>query len=226
MLLAGLTATFAIFFLAALRVTTRSRDVQVPDLRGKSVSEARTLLDDLGLTLRIDEPRRADPAVPADHVISQEPGAGFELRQQRAVRVRVSEGLREPVLPVVTDLPERTAEVTLAAAQVTIGRRAEIRSTEYSAGQVVSQDPAAGQRARTMTLLVNRGDPSVSVIVPDLIGSLGVRAAEILRGQGFRVAVTAEVPYPGLPPGVVVRQTPQAGYRILPSDTLMLEVSR
>ena len=225
-LLAGLTATFGIFFLAALRVTTRTREVQVPDLKGKSVAEAKTMTGDLGLTLRIDDVRRPDRSVPADHVLSQEPSAGTVWRRQRPVRIRLSEGLREPALPVVTDLPERTAEVTLAAAQVTIGGRAEIRSTKYLSGQVVAQDPSAGQRAAKVTLLVNRGDPSVSVIVPDLIGSLAIRAVEILRTQGFRVAVTAEVPYPGLPPGVVVKQTPQAGFRILPSDTLMLEVSR
>lgn len=225
-LLAGLTATFGIFFLAALGVTTRTREVQVPDLKGKSVAEAKATIGDLGLTLRIDDVRRPDRSVPADHVLSQDPSPGTVLRRQRPVKIRVSEGLREPALPVVTDLPERTAEVTLAAAQVAIGRRAEIRSTQYVSGQVVAQDPGAGQRAATVTLLVNRGDPSVSVIVPDLIGSLGIRAVEILRTQGFRVAVTAEVPYPGLPPGVVVRQTPQAGFRILPSETLMLEVSR
>ena len=225
-LVAGLTATFGIFFLAALGVTTRTREVQVPDLKGKSVAEAKAMISDLGLTPRIDDVRRPDRSVPADHVLSQDPGAGTVLRRQRPVRIRLSEGLRAPALPVVTDLPERTAEVTLAAAQIAIGGRAEIRSTRYLTGQVVAQDPGAGQRAATVTLLVNRGDPSVSVIVPDLIGSLGIRAVEILRTQGFRVAVTAEVPYPGLPPGVVVKQAPQAGFRILPSDTLMLEVSR
>jgi serine/threonine-protein kinase len=140
--------------------------------------------------------------------------------------VRVSEGQRASVVPVVADLPERTAEVTLTSAQIAIGYRAEVRSSEYRPGLVVAQDPGAGQRAGTVNLLVNRGDAAVSVVVPDLIGSLGVRAAEILRGQGFRVAFSGEVPYPGLPAGVVVRQTPQAGYRILPTETLTLEISR
>jgi beta-lactam-binding protein with PASTA domain len=74
--------------------------------------------------------------------------------------------------------------------------------------------------------VVNRGGEGRSYVVPDLIGTQGARAAEVLRGQGFRVAVAAEVPYPGLPAGIVVRQLPQAGFRIQQSDTITLEVSR
>jgi len=62
--------------------------------------------------------------------------------------------------------------------------------------------------------------------VPDLIGSMAAKATEVLRSQSFRVSVSAEVPYPGLPPGVVVRQTPQAGYRIQQTETITLEISK
>jgi serine/threonine-protein kinase len=225
-LVAALAGTFGIFFLASMRVTTRAREVQVPDLQGKSVPEAQAILSDLGLVLRIEQPRRPDRTIPEDHVLSQEPEPGFVLRRQRPVRVRISDGLREPVLPTVANLPEQTAEVTLTAGQIAVGYRAEIRSAAYRLGVIVAQDPAAGQRADKVNLLVNRGEASVSYVAPDLIGSLGVRAAEVLRAQGFRVAVTAEVPYAGLPPGVVLRQTPQPGFRIQQNETITLEVSR
>ncbi len=39
-LVAALCVTFGAFFLAGLRVTTRAREVKVPNLAGKSVSEA------------------------------------------------------------------------------------------------------------------------------------------------------------------------------------------
>jgi beta-lactam-binding protein with PASTA domain len=48
----------------------------------------------------------------------------------------------------------------------------------------------------------------------------------VLRSLGFRVAVTGEVPYPGLPPGIVVRQTPQPGFQIDANETITLEVSK
>jgi serine/threonine-protein kinase len=200
--------------------------VQVPDLQGKSVAEASAVLTGAGLILRVEEPRRPDRVIPADHILSQEPQAGAVLRRQRSVRVRVSDGARDPVVPVLTDLPERTAEVTLAAVQVAVGTRAEIRSIAYRPGVVVAQDPEGGGRSATANLLINRGDSAVSYVVPDLIGTLGVRAVEALRTMNFRVAVTAEVAYPGLPSGVVVRQLPLPGFRLRPHESIALEVTR
>ncbi len=187
-LMAGLAATFGVFFLAGLRVTARAREVEVPDLRGKTPNEAKTLLGEKGLVMRIDEARKPDKAVPVDRVLEQDPGAGLVVRKQRAVRVRLSAGQREPVLPVVTQLPERTAELTLASDQIAIGYRGEVRTLGYGPNVIVAQDPGAGQRTATVNLLINRADASASYVTPDLIGSLAVRAADVLRGQGFRVA--------------------------------------
>lgn len=224
--LGAVSATFGVFFLAGLRVTTRAREVNVPDLKGKSITEARTLLAHAGLVLRIDEPRRADASVPADYVLTQEPEAGAVVRRQRAIRVRVSDGYRKPILPAIGELSEKTAEIALAAEQVTIGYRGEVHSANYRPDAVVGQDPPAGQRAATINVLVNRAEAASSFVMPDLIGTLAARSAEVLRGRSFRVAITSEVPYPGLPPGIVVRQQPQPGFRIQAGETMTLEVSR
>ena len=62
--------------------------------------------------------------------------------------------------------------------------------------------------------------------MPDLIGVNGDRAAEILRGRGFRVAVVGSNPYPGVAAGIVLRQSPQGGFQIAPGEPISLEVSR
>jgi beta-lactam-binding protein with PASTA domain len=38
--------------------------------------------------------------------------------------------------------------------------------------------------------------------------------------------VVGQNPYPGVPPGVVIRQSPQAGFQVTLGDTVSLEVSR
>ena len=58
-----------------------------------------------------------------------------------------------------------------------------------------------GLQAKPVALLINRGERGQSYVMPDLIGTLGSRAVEILRRRPFRVNIGAEVPYPGLPPG-------------------------
>jgi serine/threonine-protein kinase len=190
------------------------------------LTDARTALTGVGLVLKVDPVRRPDAKIAADHVISQEPEAGTVLRRQRAVRVRASEGQREPVVSAVVGRAERTAELTLADERVTISSRAEIRSADYPAGTVVSQDPLPKSRATTVTLLVNRGEASQSYVMPDLIGTLGLRSADILRTLAFRVTISGEAAYPGLPPGIVIRQTPAAGFQVAPNAVIALEVSR
>jgi beta-lactam-binding protein with PASTA domain len=221
----ALGITFGAFFLTALRVASRAREVAVPDIAGKSVTDATSLLGKSGLGLKV-EMRRSDPTVPADHVLSQDPAPGSILRRQRDVRVRVSDGQRDPVVPSVIGQPDRTAEIVLAQDKIEIGGRVEVHTASYPAGTVIAQDPNESNRASKVTLLVNKGAAGATFVMPDTIGALGGRVIDILRRRGFRVTVTSEVPYPGLPPGVVVRQTPQPGFQVGYGDTVVLELSR
>jgi serine/threonine-protein kinase len=103
---------------------------------------------------------------------------------------------------------------------------AEIRSPDFPADVVIAQTPPADSAAGRVALLVNRGERGASYVMPDLIGVDGDRAADILRSDGFRVAVVGSNPYPGVAAGVVIRQNPAAGFRIAPGEPISLEVSR
>jgi beta-lactam-binding protein with PASTA domain len=220
-----LSATFGAFFLASFRVTTRAREVAVPDVRGMAVAVATARLADVGLSMRVDL-RRPDPKVAADHILSQEPEPGIVLRRQRAIRVRVSEGQRDPAVPAVVGMAERTAEIVLAQELIAIGNRTEVRTAGYPSGTVIAQDPPEKQPSATVSLLINRGPAATTFVMPDVIGTLGVRVVDLLRRRGFRVTLGTDVPYPGLPPGVIVRQTPQAGFQVAYGDPVVLELSR
>lgn len=226
MLVAALAVTYGVFFLASMRVATRAREVTVPDLRGRSIPDASAALVQLGLVIRIDEPRRSDEKVPENHILSQDPDAGTVLRRQRAVRVRVSDGQRAPIVPSVVGAPERTAELTLSDGKIAVTSRAEIRTANYASGIVVAQDPPARVRGSGVSLLVNRRDDTEGYVMPDVIGTVADRTIAVLREQSFRVTISGEVPYPGVPVGVVVRQSPQAGFRITALQTITLEVSK
>jgi serine/threonine-protein kinase len=195
---------------------------------GKTVPEATALLAQAGLTARVDPVRRTDPKIPVDHVLSQDPEAGAVTRRQRAVRLRVSEGAQVYVVPSVVGQSERGAELELAQAGIQIADRAEIREPDADfAGTVIAQDPPGTSRSASVTLLVSRSEVGgPTFVMPDLIGTLAARSSAVLRSLGFRVAVTAEAPYPGLPPGVVIRQTPQGGFQIGPGQAISIEVSR
>ncbi len=226
LLLAGLSATYLVFLLASMRVAIKAREVTVPDLVGQSLAAATDSAADIGVTMVVDPLKRPDDAVPPDHVISQDPAPGTVIRRQRPIRVRLSEALRAAVVPQVTGESERTAQIRLAQERVTVTQMAEIFSTMYSPGVIVAQDPPATSQSAQVALLINRGEAAMTYVMPDLIGTSGTRVADLLRRRLFRVTILGEVPYPGLPPGTVVRQTPQAGFQIAPGDPITLEVSR
>lgn len=226
LLLAGLTATYFIFLMASMRIAVKAREVSVPDVRGKSVAEATALLADAGLALTVDPVKRPDETLPPDHVLTQDPTPGSVIRRQRPVRLRLSEALEPAVVPQVVGESERAAEIRLSQERVTIRESAAIQSRAYPPGLIVAQDPPAGATTASVAILVNRGEAAATYVMPDLIGTPGARVAELLRRRLFRVTILGEVPYPGLPSGIVVRQSPAAGFQIAPGDPISLEISR
>lgn len=226
LLLAGLATTYGIFLLISLQIAIKAREVKVPDVQGQSIEAATQTLAAAGLSVVLDPLKRPDADVPADHVLSQEPEAGSVIRRQRPVRIRLSDGYHAAPVPMVTGESERAAEILLTQDRVAITETAEIYSAEYPQGVVVAQDPPAKSLAPSVSLLINRGEDAVTYVMPDLIGTSGTRVSEILRRRLFRVTIVAEVPYPGLPAGTVVRQSPQAGFQMALGDPITLEVSR
>lgn len=226
LLAAALLATYALFAAAAMRIALRSREVVLPDLRGRTVSEATSLLSETGIRLRVEEPRRVDPKIAAGRIVMQEPGAGFSVRPQRSIKVWISAGARTSIVPSLEGQTARTAEMRLRQDGMEIADFAEIRSADYTPDAVVAQEPPPQATANRVALLVNRGQAGATYVMPDLIGVNGDRAADVLRARGFRVAVVGQQPYPGVPAGVVIRQSPQGGFQIAPGEAISLEVSR
>jgi serine/threonine-protein kinase len=226
MLVAGLAATFFIFFAASMRLALRTREVQVPDLVNRTANEATSAVTGLGLTLKVDETRRPDAKVGAGRVIAQEPPAGSVARRPRAVRVWLSAGLRSTTVPALVGQTERAAQLRLSQDGLALAGISEVRSLDLPSDIIVSQEPAANATAVAVALLVNRSQRGATYVMPDLIGVNGDRAADILRGHGFRVAVVGSMPYPGVAAGIVLRQSPQGGFQVAPGDPISLEVSR
>jgi serine/threonine-protein kinase len=222
----GLLLTYLLFAAAGMRVALKTREVTVPDLQGKSVNEASAVLAEAGLHLHVEEGRRLDPKIPAGQILTQEPQAGIRTRRDRSVKAWVSAGPRATVVPALAGESEWAAHLRIQQDGLDVAAVAEIRTADYPSGTVVSQMPPAKSSGSRVALLVNRGERGETFVMPDLIGVNGDRAADVLRASGFRIAVVGDHPYPGVPAGIVLRQSPQAGFEISRGDTISLEVSR
>lgn len=227
LVLAGaLLVTYIVFAVGSMRVALRAREVQVPDLTNHTTGEATAMIGDLGLGLKIDEVKRIDPKIPAGRILTQEPAPGSTARRQRTVRVWVSAGPRAATVPAVTGETERIAQARLAQGGIAVRAISEVRLPDAQSDVVLAQQPPAKTAATSVALLVNRADRGIAYLMPDFIGVNGERAAEALRQRGFRASVVSAAPYPGISAGIVLRQSPQAGFQIRPGEPVSLEVSR
>ena len=225
-IVACLIATYLLFAVTAMRVALRVREVPVPDLHNRTVAEATATLQEQGLALTVDDSGRLDPKIPAGRIAVQEPAPGAITRRQRSIRVWVSQGPRVTVIPALTGESERAAQLRLQQDGLSVRSLAEVRSADFPSGTVIAQEPPGSARGTEVALLVNRGEESHYYVMPDLIGVTGARAVDSLRTRGFRVTIVGELPYPGIPAGIVLRQFPSAGFQIATGDPISLEVSR
>lgn len=223
---AALLGTYVLFAGASMRLALKAREVVVPDLTNRTANDASAIAADLGLALKVDEARRVDPKIGAGRVVAQEPAKGATARRQRSIKVWLSAGQRVNTIPALDGETERTAQLRLSQDGLALASVSEIRSPDYPMDVILAQEPPAKSAGVRVSLLVNRGEQGVTYVMPDLIGVNGDRAAEVLRGRGFRVAVVGSNPYPGVAAGVVIHQAPQGGFRIAPGEPISLEVSR
>ena len=225
-LLGALGATYGLFAMVSLQLALKSREVPVPSLRGLTSEEAEAVLADAGLSMRIDPVRRVHDTITLGRVAEQDPSAGLTTRSQRSVKTWLSSGPTPDSIPGLIGASEPAARRSLEENGFSLHELAEIRSNRYPIDAVVAQQQPPDGNGQRISLLVNRGERGRTFVMPDLIGVDSATAADVLRTRGFRITVVGDHPYAGVPPGIVLRQSPEAGFQIAPGESISLEVSR
>ena len=226
LLIALLAATYGLFTIATMRIALRAREVSVPTVVGLDFNEAGRVMGEAGLSLKVGENHPFSPTVPVGRIAVQEPAPGVVVRRGRSVRIWLSAGSRASLVPTLVGETERTARARVLQDGLEIASVADIRSSDLPSDAVVAQDPAAGSRSTRVGILVNRGERASGFVMPDLIGASGETALNVLRSHGLRVGIVAQQSYPGAPSGIVLRQSPAAGFQVNPDQPISLEVSR
>ena len=84
--------------------------VDVPNVVGKQVSVAKNILEDKHL--RVSTSEVTNPDVPAGQVISQTPGAGEKVKEQRTIHLVVSKGVGDITVPDLSGFNCRSSPTT------------------------------------------------------------------------------------------------------------------
>jgi beta-lactam-binding protein with PASTA domain len=223
----ALLVTAGISTVTTMRAILASQEVVVPSLLDKRIPEAGAVAARHRLLLRV-EGKKHDPKVPAEHIVAQEPGPGSTLKAHRSVRVWTSLGPKRLRLPGVEGASLRTARLDLDQAQVPIHRVVEVDDPAEE-GTVLVQQPPAGDTdslQEGVSLLVSRGRGGTDYLMPDLIGRRADLVLDDLRRAGLKVSEIRYRSYPGVAPGIVLRQVPAAGHRVSPRTALSVDISR
>jgi beta-lactam-binding protein with PASTA domain len=214
--------------MTAMRFAIRGREVAVPALVGKTEAEAQSILSDSGLVMRVSGSRfSAD--VPEGQILEQVPPAETRLKTNRSVRVLVSLGARKFPVPNLVGSSLRAAQLTLEQRHLALGNTLYAHTPDGEPSTVVFQSPSPGSQEGidpSVHILISLGSAEQFFIMPDLIGRPADLVASRARTEGFRLGKVTYRKYPGVEPGVVIQQKPQAGYRLSKDDIILLDVSQ
>ena len=142
-----------------------------------------------------------------------------------AIAMRLALKTRDVVVPTLAGKTVNEASAALAdtglSLKVEEGRKVD---SKVPAGQILSQDPAAGERTRkqrSVRVWISAGPRST--IVPSLLGESERTAQLRVTQEGFAAGPTAEIRSADYATGVVVAQSPPAKSK---SDSVSLLVNR
>lgn len=215
--------------------------VVMPELRGKTVTEAKTELKNLGISLILTGSENSSEYAEGQ-IIRQSADAGERVAVKSSVEVVTSSGTsgsgttQQPAdntpktetvtVPKVEGQNEANAKKALEAAGLKTGSVTEANSDTVAAGLVISQAPAGNSSAdkgTTVNLVISKGPANVKVT--DVIGHEESRAVKELQDDGFKVNVK-DAYSDDMQSGLVMSMNPDRGTAVAPGSTVTITVSR
>ncbi len=210
--------------ITAMRIAIHGREVAMPNLVGKSVTEANQLVSTRGLVLRVADRVYSD--LPINVVVRQTPPPGMQMKVSQQAHVVLSLGQRQLSIPLLEGKSLRASRIELLRAGLQIGEVSNVTLPDAGNDSVVIQNPRPGTGAATprVNVLVAQPPHEAAYVMPHLIGLNEVDAEHRLDQAGVRHKesyVTASQ----WPRGAVVDQTPLPGARLTAGATVELTIA-
>jgi len=210
--------------ITAMRIAIHGREVTMPNLVGKNVSEASKMLQSRGLVLRVADRIYSDQ--PINVVLRQTPTAGLLMKVSQQAHVVLSLGQRELQIPLLEGNSLRASRVELLRQGLQVGEVSAVSMPDISADAIVLQNPKPGSGAATprVDVLISQGPKETSYVMPHLVGLNEVEAQHRLDQAQMRRKVNY-VGAPQWPHGSVIDQAPLAGAKVAASATIELTIA-
>ena len=160
----------------------------VPDVSGMSEDDAKTAIEDLGLTFVKGDDVSSD-TVDEGLAVSSDPGAGTSAVLGADVTVSFSSGSATVKVPDVTGMTQSEARKEIENANLAWGDVTAEDSPGTQAGRVIRSSPAADtsvSRGETVSVVVSSGRTTV----PSVVGKTQDEAQEAIKAAGLNYNTT------------------------------------
>ena len=198
----------------------------VPDFKNKSVVEAVSEAETLGLVVQVEQ---VASTLQEGRILAQSPSAGTELRKGKVIVLQVAKGGELHPVPDVAGKTLSEAQEEIKAQGFALGDVVRIRESGKQAGNVIAQSPAAPANiaaGRKIDLLVqDTGDSSGNVKIPDVNRMTEKEARNVLEAGGLKVSGVDRVYSPLLPEGLAIETRPGAGTLIKSGEGVILKLA-
>jgi beta-lactam-binding protein with PASTA domain/predicted Ser/Thr protein kinase len=191
-----------------IRVSTGRPKVAVPDVTGKTQSDAVATLTAAHLKVSV---AYVYSSKTTNTVVAQDPRPPDKVFWNTVVHVNVSKGIKQITVPNVVNQPYASARSTLLAAGLNVSK--VMVDSNAPANTVVQQAPNAGSQVgsgTTITLSVSKGEAATTP-VPDVTNQDEPTAKALLTGSGFKVNEIQQQVNDPSEDGIVLDQKPAGG---------------
>ncbi|HHW41482.1 MAG TPA: Stk1 family PASTA domain-containing Ser/Thr kinase [Syntrophomonadaceae bacterium] len=180
-----------------LWVSKGARLVWLPDVTGFPLSEAKMMLEEREGRFRVTVTEVNSDTVKADTVISQEPPGDRNVKEGTEVKLIVSKGPANLVMPSLLGQTVEQARTILSRMGLSLGVIREESSSQYPQGTISSQSISEGTPVKagdTVDVGVSQGPGPMQHTVPlqFKVNSPGVVKVVINDSRGSRVAYEGE----------------------------------
>jgi serine/threonine-protein kinase len=185
-------------------------NVRIPEVTGKSVSQARQLLEAQGLQAASKTGTRFDAVVAKGQVSTTEPAADHEVQKGTAVQLVVSNGPRMIALPAIVGQPLSTVTAALDDDFALQDDRYEFSADAPKDTVIAATGRAAGGKAVDLTTVKayeETGEVTLTVSlgpVPDVVGKTVDEASAALDEVGLILGARTEEYNETVPAGQIV----------------------
>src|SRR6202051_3221851 len=171
--------------ITAMRVAIHGREVTMPNLVGKNVTEASHLLRSRGLVLRVADRVYSD--LPINVVVRQTPTAGLLMKVSQQAHVVLSLGQRQLEIPLLEGNSLRASRIELLRAGLQVGEVSAVTMPDAPGDAVIIQTPRPGAGAATprVDVLVSQGARDAAYVMPHLVGLSEIDAQRRLDVAGL-----------------------------------------